>query len=119
MKARATPPTDPLPLWWVSFCDTSKPKGEQFVGVVVVRAADVTAAYLAARDVDGAPTRGCEITNPAHCEAHRHIDVSMVESHRSQEFRIEHLQGRFVPRDEVLAMEGSVGMDDYQEYHGD
>lgn len=119
MKAKTTPPADPLPLWWVSFCDTSLPTGQHFVGVVIVRAADMKAAYLAARDTPGSPTHGCQIDHPHYCESHRHIDVAMVESHQSQEYRIEHLQGRFVPREEVLAMAGAVTVDDYQEYSGE
>lgn len=30
--------------WWLSFCDTSKPKGQQFLGVVVIEGVDLRGA---------------------------------------------------------------------------
>jgi hypothetical protein len=31
-------------LWWLSFCDPAKPKGEQFLGVALVEADDLPSA---------------------------------------------------------------------------
>lgn len=28
--------------WWLSFCDPDRPEGEQFLGVCIVEAADIT-----------------------------------------------------------------------------
>lgn len=41
---------DPSPpvWWWLSFCDTSKPAGQQFLGVAIVKAANHGAAVSAA-----------------------------------------------------------------------
>lgn len=33
-----------MTLWWLSFCDGDRPKGEQFLGVAIVEAGDVVAA---------------------------------------------------------------------------
>lgn len=37
-----------LPLWWLSFCDASKPSGSQFLGLVLVRGVDMVQALKVA-----------------------------------------------------------------------
>lgn len=37
-----------MPLWWLSFCDATRPKGEQFLGAAIVRAEDIAGAIRAA-----------------------------------------------------------------------
>lgn len=39
---------DDTVLWWLSFADSSRPKGEQFLGVVIVRGFDMMQAVLVA-----------------------------------------------------------------------
>lgn len=47
-------------LWWLSFCDPTRPKGEQFLGACIVRAASFPEALMVAG------LRGC---NPGgECE---------------------------------------------------
>lgn len=41
----------PCDWWWLSFCDKDKPKGNQFLGVVVVRGATLRAAMKRAWDL--------------------------------------------------------------------
>ncbi len=33
-----------MTLWWLSFCDPERPKGEQFLGVAIVEATDIVSA---------------------------------------------------------------------------
>src|ERR1700723_220414 len=35
---------DPEEYWWLSFCDPDKPKGTQFLGVIIVKAHGITDA---------------------------------------------------------------------------
>ncbi len=41
-------PANILPLWWLSFCDASKPAGSQFLGLVLVRGVDMVQAVKVA-----------------------------------------------------------------------
>ncbi len=34
--------------WWLSFCDTDRPSGEQLIGIAIVRAPDFIFAVMAA-----------------------------------------------------------------------
>lgn len=34
----------PAQWWWLSFCDTTRPKGEQFLGVAIVQAGGIVSA---------------------------------------------------------------------------
>lgn len=36
--------TEEESLWWLSFCDTDKPEGSQFLGVAIVRANGIATA---------------------------------------------------------------------------
>lgn len=65
-----------MTLWWLSFCDPFRPKGDQFLGVVVIEGdGDGTdldamrAAIKKARDLGIEPPGGCDVmglpTNPA------------------------------------------------------
>ena len=92
--------SSPLPYWWVSYCDTRKPKGQQFVGAVVVRALDVQEAFHAACKVEGVPTEGC--LHECHC--HHHIDVAFSKVHADQQHRVEGRVGQWWTREEVLAL---------------
>jgi len=113
MEARAEIPPAPLPYWWVSYCDTSRPKGERFVGAVVVRAADVQGAFHEASRVEGVPTGGCR----HRCGCHRHVDVAFQEVYRDQEHRVDHRVGRWIPKDEVMA-ESTETMGEVEERTG-
>ncbi len=35
-------------MWWLSFCDTDRPKGTQFLGACIVRAPSMVAAVILA-----------------------------------------------------------------------
>jgi hypothetical protein len=41
-------PADDDPLWWLSFCDTDRPPGTQFLGVAIVAAPTLAAAIVRA-----------------------------------------------------------------------
>ena len=98
MESKTNSPPPPLPLWWVSYCDTSKPKGQHFLGAIVVRATDVTGAFHEASKVEGVPTEGC-----LHkCCCHHHIDVAFQEVYRDQEHRVDWRVGRWIPKDAVM-----------------
>ncbi len=43
-----TDPANILPLWWLSFCDATKPAGSQFLGLVLVRGVDMVQAVKVA-----------------------------------------------------------------------
>lgn len=36
--------------WWLSFCDTTKPEGQQFLGVAIVEAHGIATAMIVTRD---------------------------------------------------------------------
>jgi hypothetical protein len=97
----------------VSYCDTSKPEGEHFVGAVIVRAADVQGAFHEASKIKGVPTEGCL----HRCCCHHHIDVAFQEIYRDQEFRAVHRVGRWLPRDEVMT-EPTETMDEVEKRTG-
>lgn len=67
--------------WWISFCDGSKPKGTQFLGVVIVRAKGFAGAIKRAWDIGinpGGEAQGYE-TDPSGI-APEHMDRLLSKS---------------------------------------
>lgn len=52
------------PLWWLSFCDTDKPAGTQFLGVAIVQAATESAAVTRAHKIGVNPGGQVTIAGP-------------------------------------------------------
>lgn len=46
-------------IWWLSFCDPGKPKGSQFLGIVVTRALGFVSALEKARELGVNPGGEC------------------------------------------------------------
>lgn len=90
-----------VPCWWLSFLDPAKPDGEQFLGAVVTRGADCEGAANAAAKVEDSPVYGCELG----CDCHANLEIAYQELGESEEWRVETMLDRWMPREEVLAME--------------
>lgn len=82
--------------WWLSFCDPKRPEGEQFLGLAIVEAADVTTCTRVAW------ARGI---NPGG-------EVQMMEIEPANmarlSFDLSEYFDRFIPRDEALALTARI-----------
>lgn len=50
--------------WWLSFCDPDKPTGQQFIGIIIVKAKGFTLAVRRTHSLminPGGEVQGCEI----------------------------------------------------------
>lgn len=81
-------------LWWISFCDPHKPKGEQFLGLCIVRAVDEISAIKVAWALG---------INPGGEAAFMDIDESVM-ARLSFELPID----VFIPRDEAKALSDRI-----------
>lgn len=83
--------------WWMSFCDPSKPTGEQFLGLCIVDAVDEVSATKIAWALG---------INPGGEIAFMGIDESRVSM---LSFDLEPYCNRFIPRGEALALSYRIG----------
>ncbi len=80
------------PLWWLSFCDPSRPKGQQLLGVSIVQATDSAAAVAKAHRL------GC---NPGG-------EVALWSLPIGAAFIPAEMIGRLVPPAEVPAFDAAI-----------
>lgn len=70
--------SDSLPAWWLSFCDTDKPEGEQFVGACIVEdAPDMVRAVERAWELGlnpGGQVAGMPLSDWPKDQAHRLVE---------------------------------------------
>jgi len=83
-----------MPLFYMSFCDTKKPKGQQFLGATVAEGADAKAAFARATYLGNNP--GGEVAI---------VELEGVTMDSVPETGRKYLN-RFVPRDVVM---GEIG----------
>lgn len=79
----------PVRLWWLSFADPDKPKGQRFLGVCIVEARGPASAMLEAR------RRGC---NPGG-----EIENWMLPDTDSTREKVGPYMNRLLSKDEVMA----------------
>lgn len=77
--------------FYMSFCDTTRPKGQQFLGATVVEARNAKAAHARSKELG---------VNPGGETAMRAIDVDSLDDLPYEALAF---IDRFVPRDEVMA----------------
>lgn len=99
VKANVPTPEPQPPYWWISYCDATKPEGEQFLGAVIVRGVCMHDAADNAGKIEGVPTEGC----PRGCCCHHHIELAFSEVYADQEWRVEDRANRWITREEVMA----------------
>lgn len=79
--------------WWLSFCDTDRPDGEQFLGCVFVEAADEFSAVRVSWALGINP--GVEVMIQGPLEPAKIAALS---------FDLSAYYDRFVPRDEAIEL---------------
>lgn len=82
--------------WWLSFADPDRPTGQQFLGACIVRAVDEISAVKVAHALGINP--GGEV---------RFMDL-VPEKVARLSFDLSVYYGRFIPRDEALALADRV-----------
>jgi hypothetical protein len=83
-----------MPFYYLSFCDPSLPKGEQFLGATVIEAPNIHAIPAAANALGRNPGGEIAIVELEGCQSRD----DAVETGRKY-------FDRFIPREEVLAAE--------------
>jgi hypothetical protein len=63
-------------LWWLSFCDNARPRGEQFLGACIVPGEDMVSA------VRNAWANGCNPGGEVECSLIPHLMAPRLPPHR-------------------------------------